>query len=487
MCRGSAHDDGGVMTGLLTGPLARQQPLDACTHQGGATRDVTRPIVFDDLPAVCVEVDLGAPPDVLERIDDEGNPRTVFVLVRLHTHPLGTVILDSTCDLRWLTHASTVWSSMRDAANAHLVADGLPVVGDWTELAGPPTSTPRCVSRRRTVLANPPRVTVVVATRDRPRLLRTCLDALLDLTYPDYEVVVVDSAPATSATATLVNNGYCQYVRYVRENSRGLAAARNRGLHEATGSIIAFVHDDVIVDRHWLTAVAEGFHTSAAVGCVTGLVAPTELVTAAQLLRHHHDSAGRPFTQTVFGTTRHRPGAALSISSARCLGSGANMAFDTAVLRALGGFDPATGIGTSAHGGDDLAAFARVLLDHELVHQPSAVAVRRHDRDVAGLLDQAYDYGVGLGVAMTSVLLREPGIWAACLRRFPAALVRAIKVSVGRNQSGYAGLPVDLTRIERRGLLAGPVVYLVSRWRGSRPPAEVTVAAPRPMQARWRR
>ncbi|MGB7505982.1 MAG: glycosyltransferase family 2 protein, partial [Mycobacterium sp.] len=459
---------------------------DAPPHHVRATRDITRPIVFDDLPAVCAEVDLGAPPDVLERIDDDGVARTVFVLVRLHTHPLGTVILDCTGDLRWLTHASTVWSSIRDAANTHLVADGLPAVGDWTELAGPLTSTPRCVARRRTVLANPPRITVVVATRDRPRLLHTCLDALLDLTYPDYEIVVVDSAPDTSATATLVSNGYYQYVRYIRENSEGLAAARNRGLREATGSIIAFVDDDVTVDRHWLAAIAEGFHASAAVGCVTGLVLPTELVTAAQLLRHHHDSADRPFSQMVVGTSRHRTGAALSISTARRLGSGANMAFDTAVLRALGGFDPGTGIGTPARGGDDLAAFARVLLDHEVVHQPSAVAVRRHDRDVARLLDQAHDYGVGLGVAMTSVLLREPRIWAACLRRCPAALVRAVRPSSGRNRSGCAGLPVDLTRIERRGLLAGPVFYLVSRWRGARRPAAVTTATPR-AQARWRR
>lgn len=76
------------------------------------------------------------------------------------------------------------------------------------------------MDRRRAVEAEAPRITVVVATRERPRLLRICLNALLDLDYPDYEIVVVDNAPETAATARLVKQLYAPSVRYRREDRK---------------------------------------------------------------------------------------------------------------------------------------------------------------------------------------------------------------------------------------------------------------------------
>ena len=74
------------------------------------------------------------------------------------------------------------------------------------------------------------------------------------------------------------------------------------------------------------------------------------------------------------------------------------MAFRTDWLRTNGGFDPATGAGTPARGGDDLDAFLRVVLDgRTLVYEPAAIVRHYHRRDYASLRRQAYGYGVGLG------------------------------------------------------------------------------------------
>ncbi|HEY9263186.1 MAG TPA: glycosyltransferase, partial [Mycobacterium sp.] len=396
-----------------------------------------RQIALEDLPVGRAEVELSSPPETLQIADGAVDATKVMTLVRLHTHPLGMVVLDGGTDLRWSTHAATVWAATREAANAHLVADGLPAADDWTELSCSPASFPKCMARRCTVLANAPRISVVVATRERPHLLGICLDALLGMAYPDYEIVVVDNAPETADTARLVNSRYDSSLRYVREDWKGLAAAHNRGLHEATGSIIAFVDDDVVVDEHWLTAIAEGFSAAGDVGCVTGLILPAELTTPAQLLLEQHGGFDKGFDLTVFDTGSNRPDDPLFPFTAGRLGSGANMAFDAAVLRGLGGFDTAIGTGTVARGGDDLAAFFRVVLDHRLIYQPAAVVWHRHHREMAALQNQAYGYGVGLGAYLASVLLREPRTWAALLRRLPSGMSYAFSSASARNQNRY--------------------------------------------------
>ena len=433
-------------------------------HQDAAARQLT----LDDLPAVRTEVELSSPPDQLELSDGVLKARKILALVRLHTHPLGTIVLDGTRDLLWTTHSSTVWAAMREAANAHLLADGLPAVRDMAELVGPPTSLPVCMAWRSAVLADAPRITVVVATRERPRLLRVCLNALLDLAYPDYEIIVVDNAPETSATERLVRDLYGDVVRYRREDHRGLSSAHNRGLQAATGSIVAFVDDDVVVDRHWLTALAEGFSAQPDVGCVTGLILPAELVTPAQLLLEQHGGFDKGFEMKVFDTGANRPKDPLFPFTAGRLGSGANMAFDTEVLRGLGGFDTAIGTGTFARGGDDLAAFFRVVLEHKVIYQPAAVVWHRHHREMAALQNQAFGYGVGLGAFLASVMVHEWRMWPGLLGRLPRGLSYAFGSSSERNRGRYQGCPSELGRLERRGLAYGPIAYAVSRWRTCR-------------------
>src|SRR5207244_778615 len=76
-----------------------------------------------------------------------------------------------------------------------------------------------------------PRISVVVCTYNGARTIRDCLDGLEQLAYPDYEVIVVDDG-STDSTAAIA----CQYdYRLIRTENRGLANARNTGLHAATG------------------------------------------------------------------------------------------------------------------------------------------------------------------------------------------------------------------------------------------------------------
>jgi len=421
-------------------------------------------------PMGVIDIEVGRPLPELTGAS-AGGPRRVRALVKLHDRPLMEADLDVGEHGRAADEvAEEVWRLAAPAVVDHLRQDGLGPVEGLGAAGIAAAGMPRCRLHRRAVMAAAPMATVVVATRDRPQSLSQCLDSILSLEYPAFEVVVVDNDPSTAEAAGVVaeRTAAGANVRYVLEQRRGLAAAHNRGLAEATGSIIAFTDDDVVVDRHWLAAIAEGFSVSPDVGCVTGLIVPAELRTPAQLWVEEYGFS-KGFARRLYDMAANRPPDPLFPFTAGRFGSGANMAFRADVLAAIGGFDPAVGTGTLARGGDDLVSFFRIVTGGwALAYEPSAIVRHRHRDDYASLRRQAYGYGVGLTAFLASSLSTQPRQLPKLLARIPAGLSygRTLR-SPDANGSSY---PRALTWVERRGMAVGPFAYAASRWQGRRSP-----------------
>jgi GT2 family glycosyltransferase len=313
--------------------------------------------------------------------------------------------------------------------------------------------------------AEPPLISVVIATRERPEMLAKCLTAVRALDYPRYEVVVVDNAPVTEDTAVMVKTRFPE-VRYVREPRKGLALAHNRALAETGGEIIAFTDDDVVVDRHWLTAVADGFGCADRVGCVTGLIVPAELETRAQAMLERHGGFAKGFQRRVLSLDEPGDDPLFPFAAGK-FGSGANMAFDAALLKSLGGFDPATGAGTYARGGDDLLAFFRTITaGYRLVYEPGAVTWHHHRRTDDDLSGQIFGYGVGLGAFLTAAVVTEPRMLPRLIRRVPRGIAYALARAAahrGDPAPDEEPWPRRLAFQEWFGLLNGPFRYARSR------------------------
>jgi GT2 family glycosyltransferase len=406
-------------------------------------------------------------PDIPSELPTGERHGRALALVRLHGCPLGTIALDLHQDgLGAAELATRIWHALKGAINRHLVADGLAPV-DGVPPAGLQTRRrPACIERRHRSLECAPGASVVIATRDGTETLAACLDSLLALEYPSYEIIVVDNAPRTDATRQLLSRRYAtreRPIRYVREPRPGLAVAHNRSLDEVTGAIVAFTDDDVVADRQWLLELARPFEAES-VACVTGMILPAELETPSQLLLEQYGGFAKGFEERRFDLFENRPAAPLFPYTAGMMGSGANMAFRTDVLRELGGFDPATGAGTPAVGGDDLAAFFDVVTSgYTLAYAPSAVVWHRHRRDYESLRRQSYNYGVALGAYLTKTVIDRPVRLLEVGRRVPHGFVYLLSPGSPKNVHKRADYPKELTRLERVGMLHGPLAYIRSR------------------------
>jgi glycosyltransferase involved in cell wall biosynthesis len=106
------------------------------------------------------------------------------------------------------------------------------------------------------------KISVVTPTRDKVVLLERTLRSLArqDLDHGSYEVVVVDDGSRDDTPGFLAGHEAPFRLRTVRmETNRGRAAARNRGLAEATGDLVVFLDDDMECVPGFLRAHRE-FH-----------------------------------------------------------------------------------------------------------------------------------------------------------------------------------------------------------------------------------
>lgn len=366
-----------------------------------------------------------------------GGHAEAFVLLRLAGRPVGSVRVRCAAGIvqgRDIQAAITA-----DAALSKRLAQMK--VHDWLQQQAQP---------RPPVELN---WSIVICTRDRTDDLRRCLESLRQIATPHGEIIVVDNAPSDDATARLV----AQYpVRYVREDRIGLNWARSRGADTATGDILIFTDDDVVVDRRWVDAMLEPF-AHPRVAAVTGLTLPLELETAAQELFEQYGGFGRGFQRRAFDYTTIPPAAAGMV------GAGANMALRRDIVTSMRLFDAELDCGTVTRTGGDAYAFYQLLAaGYQIVYTPDALTWHRHRRDYAALRRTLAGYSVG-GFAFLTRCWHLHGDWqalavAASWFRHDH-VVQLARVLLRRPRA----LPFDLVWAQIVACPLGPWTYLLSR------------------------
>jgi len=316
-------------------------------------------------------------------------------------------------------------------------------------------------AREEPTVGPQPTVAVVICTRDRPRQLRDCLDALVQLRTRPNEILVVDNAPSDETTAAVCS---CFPVRYLREELPGQARARNRGIVETTAELIAFTDDDCLPDPRWLDDLASSF-TDPLVMTVTGYVGPAELEHPAQLAFEAHYGFGRTAEPRVID-----PSAIGAVRGAALAGAGANMIFRRDAFSKIGFFPEEFGPGTPARSGDDKYYFYKTLsAGFRISQEPQRKVWHRHRATFDALRRIMNDYGTSEFALAARCLVMHRELSA--LRIFQWWLRHFLRDITGLLRHDPLLPPGQLVLAEIAGAAAGPWrLHRSSRSRRAVPP-----------------
>jgi len=224
-------------------------------------------------------------------------------------------------------------------------------------------------------------VSVILPTLNRRESLRRVLESLFYQTYPEdkFEIIVIDGG-STDGTQNMVKDlieiSPCE-LRYLKQENKGVAAARNLGIRNAKGEIIAFTDDDCMLSKEWLAALVHHFDDPK----VGGVGSIREALNKDNLLAEAWDLA-----YFRIGSLQEKYDF-LNNSPFLCTSSAA-IRFDA--LSELGGFDE------NLVSGEDVDLSRRVLeKGYKLVLEPSARVKHEHPSSWRALVKQQLWFGKG--------------------------------------------------------------------------------------------
>ncbi|HKU73548.1 MAG TPA: glycosyltransferase family A protein [Pyrinomonadaceae bacterium] len=112
----------------------------------------------------------------------------------------------------------------------------------------------------------PKSVSVVIPTYNYGRFIKEAISSVLDQTRSPAEIIVVDDG-STDETAAVVA-AFGKAVRYIRQDNAGVCAARNLGVSESTGELIAFLDADDTIEPSNLEKQGARFESDEQIGLV---------------------------------------------------------------------------------------------------------------------------------------------------------------------------------------------------------------------------
>jgi O-antigen biosynthesis protein len=226
-----------------------------------------------------------------------------------------------------------------------------------------------------------PLVSVIVCAHNATATIEECLRSLSRLTYPNYEIIVVDDG-STDGTGQISKECGARLIRIERG---GLSRARNIGIQAARGSIVAFIDADAYADPDWLTLAIATLQERKASAVGGPNFSPVKDDFVAQCVAH---APGNPIHVLLDNArAEHIPGC--------------NMLFRKTALEEIGLFDV-----THRAAGDDVDVCWKLLARSKTIaFSPSAVVWHHRRGTVRGFLRQQ----IGYGFAEAHLQNRYPG------------------------------------------------------------------------------
>ena len=115
-----------------------------------------------------------------------------------------------------------------------------------------------------------PYVSVIMPAYNAEKTIKACIDSILDQTYDNYEIIVVDNNSKDETKGIL--QSYKDKISFLTEEKQGSFAARNNGVRNSRGEILVFIDSDCTVENNWLEKLTEPIRLEAEVAAYGGSV-----------------------------------------------------------------------------------------------------------------------------------------------------------------------------------------------------------------------
>lgn len=97
-----------------------------------------------------------------------------------------------------------------------------------------------------------PKLSIIIPIYNTEKYLMPCLDSILNQTYKDYELILIDDGSSDSS-GEICDSYACKdsRIKVIHKKGSGVSAARNTGMNAATGKYLMFCDGDDCVNNHW--------------------------------------------------------------------------------------------------------------------------------------------------------------------------------------------------------------------------------------------
>jgi len=255
-----------------------------------------------------------------------------------------------------------------------------------------------------------PTISVVIPTYNRARFLPAAVASVRAQTYPCDEILIVDDGSCDDTARVVAGLGLG--LRLIRQANAGPASARNRGIEEARGDLVAFLDTD---DR-WLpgklAAQVELFRREAALGLVCADMA-IENDAGVRLVESNFVRRGLQQNFAALGG-RPLPDAPRRLLEVNFVNTSTVVA-KRRLLLALGGFD------TRLRYGEDLELWLRIAARHPIACVATVQEVRvEHDGNVTRSIEPMLQGYVRMAEVIREWAGAEMAQWGVEANRYVA-------------------------------------------------------------------
>jgi glycosyltransferase involved in cell wall biosynthesis len=264
-----------------------------------------------------------------------------------------------------------------------------------------------------------PDVSIVICTRNRNGRIMSTLDSIFENTYHQFEVIIIDQSANESTWKAVQPFMVDPRIVYKRTKTCGLSKARNIGLAEAQGEIIAFTDDDCRVSHNWIDSILEEFANHPTVSSIFGRIIPGDLPDSSNMDHDFNWSQAERLQQILPMAKKDELFSQLYKENPNNLGfgHGANMSFKRSTFSKYGKFDEFLGAGAALGAWEDRDIGHRILLGGgQILYSPNVVIYHDHWREWPEVKTTFTNYAIGTGTAVNKYI--RSGYWGSIFLLF---------------------------------------------------------------------